>query len=144
MRRAAGRTKASVVSGLAVRPAPARPRIGIVRRVLRARLVLQIVELVQLPEQRLQAQLGGGIPVRLIREALRNAGRAFVVALRPHRPSVTVGFSSLCHDTPFPAGPDGLFLVSVAFTWGLGSIDAAAAAPVRARRRARARRGPPG
>src|SRR5439155_18485188 len=75
--------------------------------VLRARLVLQIVELVQLPEQRLQAQLGGGIPVRLIREALRNASRAFVVALRPHRPRVPVGFSSLGHDTPFLPAPMG-------------------------------------
>src|SRR5437773_11896917 len=105
MRRAAGWTKASVVSGLAVGPAPARPRIGIVRRVLCARLVLQIVELVQLPEQRLQAQLGGGIPVRLIRDALRNASRAFVVALRPHRPRVPAGFSSLGHDTPFLPAP---------------------------------------
>src|SRR6266516_2421014 len=109
MRRAAGWTKASVVSGLAVRPAPARPRIGIVRRVLRARLVLQIVELVQLPEQRLQAQLGGGIPVRLIREALGNAGRAFVVACRPRRARVPVGLFSLGHDTPFLPVPMGPF-----------------------------------
>jgi len=40
-----------------------------------ARLLhLEIVELVQLPEQRLQAQFGGGIPVRLAREALGDAG----------------------------------------------------------------------
>src|SRR5881396_2691544 len=107
MRRAAGWTKASVVSGLAVRPAPARPRIGIVRRVVRARLLLQFVELVQLPEQRLQAQLGGGIPVGLTREALGDASRAFVVALRSHRPRVTVGFLSLGHDYPFLPAPMG-------------------------------------
>src|SRR5216117_2244130 len=100
MRRAAGWTKASVVSGLALRPAPARPRIGIFRRVLRARLVLQIVELVQLPEQRLQAQLGGGIPVRLIREALRNASRAFVVALRPHGRAYPLAFLRLLMTPP--------------------------------------------
>src|SRR5947207_7201942 len=144
MRRAASWIKASVIPGLAVRPAPARSRIGIVCRVVRARLVLQLVELIQLPEQRLQAQLGGGIPVCLTGEALGDASRAFVVALRSDRPRVPVGPSSLSHDSPFLPAPDGPLLVSVAFTWGPGSIDAAAVAPAGATLRARTRPGPRG
>src|SRR2546430_4302425 len=60
----------SGVAGTVVRPAPARSLIGVVRRVVRTRLVFQIVELIHLPEQRLQAQLGGGIPVGLTGQAL--------------------------------------------------------------------------
>src|SRR5207245_9328163 len=48
-----------------VRPPPARPRIVVVPRQVRTVVVFLIVELFQFPEQRLQTQLGGGIPVRL-------------------------------------------------------------------------------
>src|SRR5439155_25027348 len=135
--------RASVVSGLVVRPAPARSLVGVVRRVVRTRLVFQIVELVQLPEQRLQAQFGGGIPVGLTGEPLGHARGAFVVALRSDRSRVPVGFFSLAHGYPFLA-PVGLLLISVAFTWAGGSIDAAAVSPAGGTRRARTRRGPQG
>src|SRR5262245_13605411 len=90
---------ARTTAGSVVRPAAARSRVlDATGRVVVLRLFLQLLELVELAQQRLQADLGGRVAVGLPGQILYHTGRAFEIAPGLDRPRA-VSFLSL-HPSP--------------------------------------------
>src|SRR5262249_49176483 len=93
----------ALVRAVAVRavvgPASARTRVPQIRAAL-VFLILELVVLVELLQERLQAPLGGGVAVGLVGQTLDDGGGVLVVAPRLDRPRESVGFCTFRHRNP--------------------------------------------
>src|SRR5262249_694607 len=93
----------ALVRAVAVRavvgPASARTRVPQVRAAL-VFLILELVVLAELLQQRLQAPLGGRVAVALVGETVEEGGGVLVVGARLDRPRESVGFCTFRHRNP--------------------------------------------